>query len=280
MVSRRRPLYLDLLIAIGILLIAIANVIPIAWGILASFKPVSQLVTYPPTLLDFTATLDNYRATIQGGFMTGVRNSTLYGIGAVALALVAGSLAAFGFCRFDFRGRDTLFLVIVASIPLAMGAAAVLIPKFIFFANLGITNQWYTLPLIYAVHSLPIAIWTIKGSMDSVPMELDEAAYVDGASSLKVLRIIVVPLCKPALAAASILVFFHAWNEFVAGSVMVDARHLKPIQPLLYQFIGFFGREWGPLTAAATIAILPMLLIYGFFGRFMISGLTRGATKG
>lgn len=88
------------------------------------------------------------------------------------------------------------------------------------------------------------------------------------------------PLCKPAIGAAALLIFIHAWNEFLAGSVMVDSRELKPIQPLLYQYIGFFGREWGPLTAAATIAVLPIFFIYGLFRRLLISGLTRGATKG
>jgi len=89
----------------------------------------------------------------------------------------------------------------------------------------------------------------------------------------------VLPLCKPAIGAAGLFLFIHAWNEFVAGSVMVDAKELKPIQPLLYQYIGFFGREWGPLTAAATIAVIPIFVIYALFGRLLISGLTRGATK-
>ncbi len=88
------------------------------------------------------------------------------------------------------------------------------------------------------------------------------------------------PLCKPAIGAAGLLIFIHSWNEFVAGSVMVDATELKPIQPLLYAYIGFFGREWGSLTAAASIAVLPVFLIYCFFGRLLISGLTRGAVKG
>jgi multiple sugar transport system permease protein len=116
--------------------------------------------------------------------------------------------------------------------------------------------------------------------MEGIPKELDEAAYVDGASSFGVFWRVVLPLCKPAIGAAGLLLFIYAWNEFVAGSVMVDSGDLKPIQPLLYQYIGFFGREWGPLTAGATIAIIPIFLIYALFGRLLISGLTRGATKG
>lgn len=279
MVERRSRL-LDILIAFGLFAIVIANFVPIVWGIVASFKPVSQLVTYPPNLIDFDATLDNYRHVVESRFFTGVRNSTLYGFASVLMALSVGALAAFGFDRFNFRGKGIGFLVIVASIPLAIGAAALLVPKFLFFAKLGMSNQWYTLPLIYSVHSIPLTIWIMKGAMESVPKELDESAYIDGATAFGVFRRIVMPLCLPAIGAAGLLVFISAWNEFLAGSVMVDARELKPIQPLLYQYIGFFGREWGLLMAAATIAIVPVLLIYALFGRLLVSGLTHGATKG
>lgn len=280
MVRKRRPLVLDLLILAAVLLIVFVNLLTLGWGLLASFKPVSELVAYPPTLFDFTPTLENYRTVIGSGFLVGVRNSALYGTAAAVAVLALASMAAFGFCRFTFPGRGALFLVIVAGIPLAMGAAAMLIPNYLLFTKLGITNRWFTLPLIYAAHMIPLAVWIIRANLDAIPKELDEAAYVDGASSFTVLVHVILPLCRPALAATAILVFIYAWNEFVAGSVMVDARGLRPIQPFLYQFIGAFGREWGPLTAAAMIALVPIFLIYSFFGRHLISGLTHGATKG
>ncbi len=279
MVSRRSFLA-SFLIGLGIVVVAVFNLLPLLWGILASFKPVHQLVSYPPTLFDFDATLEHYERVVESSFLVGVRNSALYSIGSMAIALSAGALAAYGFDRFEFRAKGALFLLIVACIPLAIGSAALLVPKFLYFTTFGMANKWYTLPLIYGVHSLPIAIWTIKGSMEGIPRELDEAAYIDGASTFQVLWQVVLPLCKPAIGAAALLVFIHAWNEFLAGSVMVDSNDLKPIQPLLYQYIGFFGREWGPLTAAATIAVLPIFFIYALFGRLLVSGLTHGATKG
>jgi multiple sugar transport system permease protein len=279
MVKRRR-LWVDILVGAFVLSLVALNILPIIWGVLASFKPESQLLSYPPTFLNFTPTLENYRLVLGGGFLTAVGNSVFYSFGAVAIGLFAGGLAAFGFDRFEFKGKESLFLLIVASIPLAIGAAALLVPNFLYFTALGLTNKWFTLPLIYGVYNLPMAIWIIKGSMETLPKELDEAAYIDGASSFTVFRKIVMPLCKPALGAAGLFLFIHAWNEFVAGSVMVDAKELKPVQVLVYQYIGFFGRDWGLLTAASTIAILPILVIYGFFGRLLISGLTRGATKG
>lgn len=263
-----------------VILVIAVNLLTVTWGVLASFKSGRELVVYPPQLFAFEPTLENYRSVIEGGFLRAVANSALYGLAAAVMVILCGSMAAFGMGRFKFRGQHALFLTFVAGIPLAMGAAAMLIPNYLMFASLGITNTWFTLPLIYSAHMLPLAVWVIRGSMDSVPYELDEAAYVDGASSFTVLWRVILPLCKPALAAVAILVFIHAWNEFVAGSAMIDANELKPIQPVLYQFIGFFGRDWGPLTAASTIAMIPVFMLYAFFGRYLVSGLTHGATKG
>ena len=273
MVKRRWPVAVEILIAVGIFALLAINIAPIAWGVLASFKPEPEILKYPPSFLPTQPTLENYRLVAESDFVIGLRNSALYALASVVVGLSAGSLAAFGFDRFAFPGRRPSFLLVVASIPLAIGAAALLVPNYLFFAGLGLTNHWYTLPLIYTVHSLPLAIWIIKGGMEGIPRELDEAAYVDGASSMMVFRKIVLPLCRPAIAAAGLLLSIYAWNEFVAGSVMVDAKELRPIQPLLYAYFGFFGRQWGELTAAATIAVLPIFVIYGLFGRLLIAGM-------
>jgi multiple sugar transport system permease protein len=125
-----------------------------------------------------------------------------------------------------------------------------------------------------------MAIWIMKGAMESIPHEIDEAARVDGASRLALLVRIILPLSGPALGAAAVVAFIGCWNEFVASSVMVDNPSLRPIQPAIYNFIGYFGREWGPLTASATIAIVPVVIVFAFFGRLIVSGMTKGSVKG
>src|SRR5690606_38760145 len=129
---------------------------------------------------------------------------------------------AYAFDRFEFPGRKPLFLLVVASIPLSLGAAALLIPNCIYFLRLGLTNQYYTLPLIYTAHQLPMAIWIIKGTIEGIPRELDEAAVADGAGHFTILRMIILPLILPALGAAGVMAFVGSWNEFVASTVMVD----------------------------------------------------------
>lgn len=281
--SKRRRLLSGgwgMLIAAAFALLAILNLLPLIWGILTSFKGPADLFRFPPVLFDFTPTLDNYQRVIASGFLGNMKMSLFYSCTTVAATLILALPAAYAFDRFNFPLRGPLFLLVVASIPLSLGAAALLIPNYLYFTRLGLTNAWFTLPLIYTAHQLPMAIWIMKGTIEGIPRELDEAAVADGASHFEVLRYVILPLSKPAFGAAGVLTFVGSWNEFVAGSVMVDSPALRPIQPAIYNFIGFFGREWGPLTASATLAIVPILITFALLGRLIVSGLTKGSVKG
>lgn len=261
-------------------LLMFANLLPLVWGILTSFKADTDLFRYPPVFFDFSPTLEHYERVIASGFLRSMGTSVFYAAVTVLATLALALPAAYAFDRFEFPFRQTLFMLVVASIPLSLGAAALLIPNYVYFVQIGLTNTWFVLPLIYTAHQLPMAIWIIKGVIEGIPRELDEAAIVDGGTHADILRFVMLPLSRPALGAAGVLAFVGTWNEFVAGSVMVDAPDLKPVQPMIYSFIGFFGREWGPLTASATLAIVPILIAFALLGRHIVSGLTKGAVKG
>lgn len=268
------------LLAGALAMLVLANLLPLAWGILTSIKPDAAILVQPPLLFGFTPSAEHYERVLASGFAQSFRITLFYAVVTVAMTLLLALPAAYAFDRFDFPCRQLLFLLIVASIPLSLGAAALLIPNYVYFVRIGLTNTPFALPLIYAAHQLPMAIWIAKGTIEGIPRELDEAATLDGAGHFGVLWHVILPLSGPALGAAGTLAFVGAWNEFVAGSVMVDAAWLKPVQPVIYSFIGFFGREWGPLTAAATLAIVPILVAFGFLGRYIVSGLTKGSVKG
>lgn len=261
-------------------LLVVINLTPLVWGLLTSLKGEADLFRFPPTLFDFTPTLENYQRVIDSGFLQSMQVTIIYCAITVFMVLLLAVPAAYAFDRFEFPGRKFLFLLIVASIPLSLGAAALLIPNYIYFMRLGLTNQFYTLPLIYTAYQLPMAIWIVKGTIEGIPKELDEAAIADGAGHFTVLRLVILPLCLPALGAAGVLTFVGTWNEFLASTVMVDNPALRPVQPAIYNFIGYFGREWGPLTASAIIGVLPIFIAFLLLGRLIISGLTKGSVKG
>lgn len=277
---RSADLSTQVVVATLVAALIILNGLPFIWGILTSLKGQQDLFRYPPVFFDFAPTWENYSRVAATGFLSNMMTSFIYCIVSVSVVLLIGLPAAYAFDRYRFPLRQPLFLLIIASIPLSIGAAALLIPTYIYFVRLGLTNTPFVLPMIYAAHQLPMTIWILKGAIEGIPRELDEAAIVDGVTRTGVLWHVILPLSRPALAAASILAFVGSWNEFVAGSVMVDSPGLKPIQPLVYSFIGFFGREWGALTAAATLAMLPILVIFILFGRQFVAGLTKGAVKG
>lgn len=277
---RRTGRFRGWLIALPLAALVLLNLLPLFWGVLTSIKPEAAIFTMPPRIMGFTPTLAHYHRAFASGFSQAVAISLFYSLSAVTLALAFALPAAYAFDRFEFPFRQGLFLLVVACIPLSLGAAALLIPNYVYFVRIGLANTPFALPLIYAAHQIPMAIWVVKGTIEGIPRELDEAAVIDGASRFAILRHVMLPLSRPALGAAATLAFVGSWNEFVAGSVMVDAPWLKPVQPLIYSFIGFFGREWGPLTAATTLAIVPILVMFSMLGRLIVSGLTRGAVKG
>lgn len=276
--SRRHVVRLVIVVAAAV--VALINIAPVLWGVATSVRPAEEIFAFPPSLLLSGITGEHYGQVAVGSFGRNLANSLIYSGTATLAAVIVGSIAAYAFDRFRFPLRRPLFGVIVACIPLSMGAAVLVIPNYLYFAALGLLDSPLILPLLYLGYNLPMAVWIIKGAMEGVPSELDEAAKLDGASRLRTFAAVVLPLCKPSLGAASIFVFIGAWNEFVAGSVMVTSSELRPVQVAVYQFISAFGRQWGPLTASAVLALLPIMVLVIFFGRYLVAGLMRGAVKG
>lgn len=260
--------------------VAVITLLPIVWGIITSFKGSRDLFAYPPKLFDFKPVLDNYRLVFDGGILQSVLISIFYSVVSILLGLVLGNLCAYGLKRCRFRGRKFVFYLVIAGIPLSTGSAALLIPNYMYMSALHMVDKWYTLPLMYTAYNLPMAIWIMLGGLDSIPLEIEEAAAVDGCSRKYIIFRLIPALNKPAMAASALFVFIGVWNEFNVASVMINTSWLRPIQQSIYYYMGFFGLDWGALTAAATIAVVPVLIVFAFLGKFLVSGLTNGAVKG
>jgi multiple sugar transport system permease protein len=258
-------------------LVMISSLLPFVWAFLTSLKVERQVYAFPPQLLPNPVTAYNYMQAINHGLLLALFNSLFISLTTVVLVLAAGSLAAYPLARMTFRGSQVvLFLILV---PLMIPGLVNLVPTYIMMAKLGLLDSYQGLILIYWVHSLPLAIWVLRGFFHQLPRELEDAASVDGASRLRILWSIVVPLSQPALAAVALLVFLNSWNEFVIASIMTSSALMRTAQVFLYLNMTDVGVNWGEMMASGLATNLPVLCLFLLLQRRFITGLTAGALK-
>ncbi len=259
--------------------IVICNLVPFLWAFLTSIKTTEGINTFPPKFIGFTATLEHYKLVMDSNFPIALRNSIFYSAVTIIVCIICAIMFAYAFTRCKFRGKKLFFYIILFGIPLSMGSAALVVPNYLLFSYVHLINKWYTMPLILVAYNLPMACWVMIGGMDSVPNAIDEAAKIDGASMPYIIFYLIPRLCTPSIACAALLTFIGAWNEYLVASVLITSQNLYPIQVSVYNYLGFFGREWGPLMASSLMAVIPILLVFTVLGKLLISGLTAGAVK-
>lgn len=262
-----------------LVLFGILNLIPIFWGALTSFKTGSDISSMPPKFV-FSPTFANYIQVLRTGFLPAVIHSGMYCVLSILLTLVVAYLAGYGFARRKFPLKMFFFYIVILGIPLSGGSSTLLIPNYMTMIRMKMTNHWYTMPIIFTAYHLPQAIWMMIAGVKGIPVSLEEAARIDGVGQGYIITRLLPPLMLPSYAAVSLLGFIGSWNDYITSSVMVSSANLKTVQQVIYDYMGFYGREWGPLTAASTLAIIPIILVFTFFGKQLVSGLTAGAVKG
>jgi multiple sugar transport system permease protein len=261
----------------ALLFMAVLCIGPIAVMLLTSFKTQAQTFTTGLNFF-FVPTMENYRDVIfDASFGRYLVNSLIVGIVATLLTLLIGCMAAYGMARFSFAGRKAMAYttLMLRTVPLAVIA----VPVFMIWSDWKLTNSLYGLILLYVAVNLPFTIWLLYGFVLQVPVELEEAAAIDGCRPWKVFIKIVLPLIRPGLAAAAIFTFRIAWNEFILALVLTD-RSTRTLPVAASLFVTDIGVEWGKLMALATLIALPPLVFTFLAARQVISGLTAGAVKG
>lgn len=259
-------------------LVAFLALLPFVWAFLTSLKVERQVYAFPPQILPDPVTGYNYVRAVEHGLLLALFNSAFISLSTVALVLIAGSLAAYPLARITFPGSQIVLFLIIA--PMMIPGLVNLVPTYIMMAKLGLLNSYEGLILIYWVHSLPLAIWVLRGFFQTIPSELEDAASVDGASRLRILWSIVLPLSQPALAAVALLVFINAWNEFVIASIMTSSALMRTAQVFLYLNMTDVGVNWGEMMASGLATNLPVLALFLILRRRFIAGLTAGAIRG
>ena len=226
----------------------------------------------------FMPTLENYRAVLQEDkFDRYLVNSLVVGGVSTVITLVLGCMAAYGLARFRFTGRTTIAYttLLLRTVPLAVLA----IPVFLIWSDWKLVNSLAGLVLLYVAVNLPFTIWLLYGFVLQVPVELEEAAAIDGCGPLRVFTQVLLPLMAPGLAAASIFTFRIAWNEFILALVLTD-RQTRTLPVAASLFISDLGVDWGRVMAMASLIAIPPLIFTFVASRQIITGLTAGAVKG
>jgi N,N'-diacetylchitobiose transport system permease protein len=251
---------------------------PVYWMFITAFKPAGQIQTYVPVFIP-TPTLDNFiKAVNVPHFGDFLRNSLVVASTTLGLALVVGFLTAATLARARIRGRKG-FLLLVAIAQMAP-FEALLIPFFLVVRDAGLYNQLPSLVIVYFIFTLPFTIWSLRGFIAGIPVDLEEAAMVDGASRLGAFVRVTLPLLGPGLVATSIFCFITAWNEYFYAFVFMTDVQNYTLPVWLASFRTSFGTDWGATMAASTLFTLPVLVFFLAVQNRMVGGLTTGAVKG
>jgi ABC-type glycerol-3-phosphate transport system permease component len=297
--ARRRrvridPVFLFSWVCLGLWMVF--AIFPVAWSYLNAFKPPEQIFELPPRII-FTPTLHNFAVIFglevgteaegvsQTQAATGVVsqlpryfvNSLVVSMGTMVLSLAVGCLAAYSLARFRFRAKRYMLMgiLLVRMVP----AVVLVIPIYTLWRGLGLLDTHLGLILAYLSFNLPFVIWMMRGFFVDIPVEIEEAALIDGCSRLSALVRVILPLAAPGIAATSIFALLLAWNEFLFA-VLLTADKAKTLTPAILNYVTDRAILWGNLYAAASIVLLPVLVFSLLVQRHLARGLTGGAVKG
>ncbi len=268
--------------ALGVYLLllggSVVMLIPLVWLVRSSFMGLSQIFIFPPEWLPDPWRWDNYpKALTTIPFARYFANTLLILVPTVAGTLLTASLAAFGFSRLQWPGRDWVFGVLLSSLMLPY--AVTLIPTFLLWARIGLVNTYWPLVLPDWFGGTIFYVFLLRQFFLTLPRELDEAAIIDGANPLQVLRHVVVPLSRPALITVGIFSALFEWNDFLGPLIYLNDSRQFTLALGLAEFTGLYTSQWHLLMAAATVVIAPVLVLFLFAQRYFIEGITLTGIK-
>jgi multiple sugar transport system permease protein len=261
--------------------LAVMFLFPIVWSVVTSFKPPAEALASPSTGLPTRLAGDNYLKLSRYG--AGLRqygfNSVVVSVLTVFGAIVLSTLGGFGFSRFSFRGKNVLFLMILATLMIPF--QSILTPLFLILGALKLQNTLLGLALVYITFQLPFGIFVMRNTFDTVPRELEEAALLDGCSSFSLLYRVMLALVRPGIITVGIYAFLNAWNEFLAALIFMSKESMFTLPVMLYSVrSGLYGSiDWGALQAGVTVSIIPSIVLFLLLQRYYMRGLMGGAIK-
>jgi multiple sugar transport system permease protein len=273
----RRTLRLALLVAISAIFL-LAWVFPVAWSILNSLKTERDALAYPPKLV-FTPTLEAYRDVLFGpsSMLPNLWSSVVISVGTTVITMLMAVPAAYALARLRVPGKRFAGFYMLATQMLP--PVGIIIPYFLILRNIGWMDTYQGIILIYLSFSLPFAIWLLVSYFEDIPLEMEEAAYLDGASRLRTLWRIILPQVRGGVAVTVVFVFLNAWNEFLFA-VVLSGNTVRPVTIAMFNFVSVEQTLWAKLAAVSVLAMLPVIVLGIAAQKHIVKGLTVGAVKG
>ncbi|MGH2523009.1 MAG: carbohydrate ABC transporter permease [Anaerolineales bacterium] len=253
--------------------------VPFWYMVVTSLKPQAYIFEIPPRLWPQSPTLANYVAALgKDSFGLYFLNSVIVAISSTALTVLVSSLLAYAFARLEFPGREALFYIFLAG--MMIPPVMLIIPQFIIAKHLKLLNSLLGLIVIYVTMNLSLQTFLLRGFFEGLPRDLEEAAFMDGASRWTIFRHIVLPLSRPGLAVVTIFTFLYSWDEFPWAHVAIKETTRRTLPVAIALFQSEHLTEWGQVFAASIVALIPVVLVFAVFQRYFIRGIATTGMKG
>lgn len=267
-----------------IIFVVFWSLTPIYWTLRTSLLPHNEVMNIPLKYFPDPVTFDNYKKLFGLGeegtamwkqFRAAMINSFISSGVTTIVVIIISIMAGYAFSRYEFKGKKFIFGIIVAT--LALPVYSVIIPLYRIVINLDLLDKQLGMVLIYTAAFVPLTVWMMKSVFDTIPLELEEAAMIDGASSVRVL-LTILPLAVPGIIAVAIIIFLNSWSQFLLPLLFTNTK-AKPLTVLITQFVSKTSIDYGMMTAAGIITIVPPVVIVIFLNKYLVSGLMSGAVK-
>jgi len=269
--------------AANILLIAsiIFIMIPIYWMVVTSIKTNAEVFKFPPSIIPLEPVLDSYRDLFvpENRYFLFFRNSLIVSVSTTILTVILAILAGYGLSRFRFKAKPKLLIMFLVTqmFPFSL----ILLTLYLFYSKLHILNTHFSLIFTLTAVSLAFSIWMLKNYFDTIPKELEEAAYIDGSSRIGSLTRIILPIVGPGVIATGIFVFITSWNNFLFAYTLTTSAEVRTLPPgLTLSYMNFMKVTWNGLMAASFVSALPSVIIFIVLQKWFIQGLAAGSVKG
>ena len=258
-----------------IIITLIIYLFPIYWIFVTAFKRRIDIFALPPRWI-FTPTLDNLYEVINSGMIYSILNSAIITGISVIISIILSTLAAYGFSRYDFKGKDLWLFYIIST--RMMPPIVVVIPIYIMFSILHLKGTYIGLITMYTVMNIAFGTWIMKGFVDEVPKDIDEAAEIDGYPKWKFLLKVLLPIIRPGLTATIILMIIFVWNEFLFA-LLLSSTNTRPASVALASIRGERGFNWGRVAMLETIYILPVIILVFLVQKHLLRAMTFGTVR-